>query len=355
MPRSLLRWALRQVTRRSASTVMLGLLSVSLSGDWQAPLMAAGPKSKPPKTKADRADKGDKDDSSDEKSTAPGKSGSSKPATPAEPPKLSLPKITPPKATPRTTAQGRGSETKVATRTDDTVQSIAVKIASDHPLQPVLKSLRASQTALGEIRDYSAILAKRELIGTKLISQKMELKVRETPFSVYIKFLTTHTGREVIFVAGKNDGQLLVHETGFASLAGTLSFLPTSRQAMADNRYPVTQIGMANLLQTILLQLETDARIPEAQVRITAVKLENQSCQLLEVIHPQQREPFRFHKTRVYLSEATRLPVQVEQYGWPTKPGQEPPLHEEYIYSQVRTNVNLTDTDFDEHNPAYNF
>jgi len=42
-------------------------------------------------------------------------------------------------------------------------------------------------------------------------------------------------------------------------------------------------------------------------------------------------------------------------YDWPTTPGGEAPLIEEYTYYNVKLNVGLTDLDFDKTNPAYNF
>ena len=77
-----------------------------------------------------------------------------------------------------------------------------------------------------EIKDYTAILAKREQInGVVGDPTYMNVKIRcprknddgtVSPFSIYLKFLKPKefSGREVIWVDGQNDNKLMVHEAG---------------------------------------------------------------------------------------------------------------------------------------------
>jgi hypothetical protein len=44
----------------------------------------------------------------------------------------------------------------------------------------------------------------------------------------------------------------------------------------------------------------------------------------------------------------------MEQWGFPVG-GSEPPLIEEYTYTDIKTNVGLTDSDFDVRNRKYHF
>ena len=79
------------------------------------------------------------------------------------------------------------------------------------------------------VSDYSAILVKRERVNGVLSQPSyMRVKVRcprqteagSTPFSVYMKFLKPRksAGREVIWVDGKDDNKLCVHETGIMGM-----------------------------------------------------------------------------------------------------------------------------------------
>jgi hypothetical protein len=73
------------------------------------------------------------------------------------------------------------------------------------------------------------------------------------------------------------------------------------------------------------------------------------------VTHPEQREPFKFHKTRVYFDKKTLLPIRAEQFAFPAKSGAEPQLVEEYTYTDVKPDATLSETDFDVNNAKYGF
>ena len=127
-----------------------------------------------------------------------------------------------------------------------------------HPLEPAIRIAQAAQKAIAEEDGYEAVLTKRELLGRRVIQQRMRMKIRHEPFSVYLYFNSPHRGREVIYVDGKNGGNLLAHETGLAALVGTVRLKPTSSTAMRDNRYPVTEIGMKRLVELLVGQWENE-------------------------------------------------------------------------------------------------
>ena len=79
------------------------------------------------------------------------------------------------------------------------------------------------------------------------------------------------------------------------------------------------------------------------------------ACLCIEVTHPVPRRNFRFHKARVYVDEELNIPIRYEAYEWPSTPGGQPPLLEQYTYVDLKLNNGFTDADFDEHNPSYGF
>jgi outer membrane lipoprotein-sorting protein len=225
-----------------------------------------------------------------------------------------------------------------------------------HPLEPALRIAARSQSALKDVDGYSAVFEKKELVGRRLISSTMTIKLREKPFSVYLKYHKPHAGREVIFVDGENRNMLLAHETGLKGLVGTVSLNPQSDTAMEESRYPITMIGVGKMLEQIVAQWEEEKKYGEIDVKYyTDVKLGNVVCDVIESSHPQPRRQFKFQKTRLYLDKKTKLPVRVQQYGFPTRKGRKSPLVEQYTYSRLDTSVKLDDTDFDTRNPQYNY
>lgn len=225
-----------------------------------------------------------------------------------------------------------------------------------HPLAPALEHAYRSRRSLEAIEDYEAVFSKRERINGRLKATTMNLKLREKPFSVYLKYVNPNEGREVVYVQGRNGGMLLAHDTGIKAIAGTVSLAPDSEDAMEDNRYPITLIGMRNLIDQVIGQWEEEGKYGEIDVKYYPnAKLSGAECKVIESVHPQPRKQFKFKMTRLFLDKQTNLPVRVEQYAFPAAGDKEPPLVEEYTYSQLRTNVGLTDRDFDTKNSNYAF
>jgi len=250
----------------------------------------------------------------------------------------------------------------VATKVDDTTRAAApvvtladIKLA----LAPALEAGRSSRDTIRKLPGYTCTFIKQEQLSKKgpLVKQTMIMKFRREPFSVYLKSVSPNAGREVIYVEGRNDGKLKVHEaSGFVSLLGTISLAPTSNDALKENKYPITMIGMEKMLDGFLLEWDESHKHLDTKVTVnTQAKLGLVDCTLCEVIHPQQREGFRSHKGRVYIDKKTNLPIRAEQFGFPTKSSEEPALIEEYSYIDIKTDVPLTDVDFDVANDKYGF
>ncbi len=227
----------------------------------------------------------------------------------------------------------------------------------EHPLRPAIREARKCLKALEPVRDYECLFAKRELINGKLVVQSMSMRLREKPFSVYMRFGAPFTGREVLYVEGQNGNQLLAHEgSGVKSLFGTVSLALDSPEIKAENRHRITEIGMKNLVRLLIKQWEAETPYGEIDVKYYPnAKIGKRSCRVIEASHPRPRRQFRFHITRLYIDDETNFPIRLENYLWPRQPGGQPLLVEEYTFSNIRTNVGLTDRHFDPNNPDYNF
>ncbi|MES2794007.1 MAG: DUF1571 domain-containing protein [Planctomycetota bacterium] len=217
-----------------------------------------------------------------------------------------------------------------------------------HPLVPALKMAYASRGTLRTVRDYSAQFVKKERIGTQYIVHSMDMLFREQPFSVYLEFREPNVGRQVLYVQGANNNQLLAKEAGIKGLVGTVPLNPTDPMAMSESRHPITQIGISNMLEAVIRQWEEEAKFGEIDVQYYPnAKLSDFPVRMIRTMHPTRRRQFNFHMTRIFLDDKTLFPVRVEQYDWPQREGGEPVLVELYMYSGVRTNQGFTDQTFD--------
>ncbi len=249
-------------------------------------------------------------------------------------------------------------QSTVARKEEDAARLAGSGLAAAHPLAPVLETARASREVIRKIPGYTCTFIKQEQFkkGPPL-RQVMILKFRREPFSVYLKYIDPHPGREVIFVEGRNKGRLHVHEpSGLASFVGTVSLAPSSSEAMKENRYPVTMIGMEKVLDTAIGEWEPALKHPEVKVdKYPQAKVGEFDCTMFEVVYPKPIESYKFHKARLYFDKKTQLPVRTEQYGFPGKPGEEAPLQEEYTYADLKIDVPIAESDFDINNTAYGF
>jgi outer membrane lipoprotein-sorting protein len=229
-----------------------------------------------------------------------------------------------------------------------------------HPLQEVMEFAAESRTALQDVKDYTAVFTKTELVGNRMVKQVMDMKFREKPFSVYFRFRSPQEqGREVIYVDGANNGHLLAHGSGIEAIAGTMSLRLNDRKVMEENRYPITKVGISNLLETAYQIWETEQKTAapqDVEVKFFPnAKLGDILCQAVQITHKRPHRELRYSLSRVYFDKETKLPVRAERYGWPSRQGEKAPLVEEYTYSNLRTNVGLKNGDFDPRNPNYGF
>lgn len=232
---------------------------------------------------------------------------------------------------------------------------------NEHPLMPALRWANQGLQQMDQgLRDYSATLVKRERVNGKLGEQEwMFVKVRHEPFSVYMCFLKPANlrGQEVIYVEGANDGKMWAHPTGIRhTLVGTVEIKPDSMIAMQGQRYPITELGLKNLVRRLLEVGNNDTKYGECEVQFSDdAKINGRPCTCIQVLHPVPRRNFLFHLARIYVDKELNLPIRYEAHDWPKEPGAEPELIEEYTYLNLELNKGFTDADFDIHNPNYQF
>jgi len=235
-----------------------------------------------------------------------------------------------------------------------------------HPLDPAIK---IAEDGLNRIRtqviDYTCMIVKQERINGELNAaeyMRAEIRNRKSgeagvvqPFSVYLNFLKPDDfqGREVIYVEGHNNDKMVAHEgKPPKSLFGNVWLNPDGILAMHGQRYPITDIGIENLVDKLIERATRDKKSdPEAlttQVRfIEGAKINGRTCMVIEVIHPEPKPYYDFHIARVFIDDQLQVPVRYAAYTWPTTPGGKPQLEEAYTYLDMKVNVGLNENDFD--------
>ncbi len=256
---------------------------------------------------------------------------------------------------------------RIAARGDSLVQK-----PGEHPLD---RALRIAEDGLANIRnnidDYTCTMVKRERINgvlneyeymyAKIRNRKVQNEQIAVPLSVYLRFIkpANIAGREVCFVETKNNGKLIAHEGG---ILGRLSAAldPNSKLAMRGNLYPITEIGLENLVVKLIEKGERDKQLDPAGKETVVefkegAKINGRKCLMLTVKHTVQRPQYDFEVAQVFIDDQLNVPVRYVAYGWPQPASDDQPILEEYTYIDLKLNQGLKDIDFDHTNPAYKF
>ncbi|MCH5374795.1 MAG: DUF1571 domain-containing protein [Planctomycetes bacterium] len=241
-----------------------------------------------------------------------------------------------------------------------------------HPLDPALDLARDGlKTIRGNIADYTCTLVKRERINGELSDYEyIFTKVRNrkvvdgkvvTPFSVYMYFLKPSTvkGREVMYIEGQNDDKMIAHEGGTAGkYLPTVWLRPNGLIAMRGQLYPLTDVGLENLVLKLIERGEREKKAAGADCEVTFhqnAKINGRVCTLLQIKHEKPAPNVEFHMAHIFIDEEHQVPVRYAAYGFPAAEGEKPPVLEEYTYLDLKFNVGLTDQDFNHTNQDYKF
>jgi hypothetical protein len=236
-----------------------------------------------------------------------------------------------------------------------------------HPLDEALRMAEASlQNIQRNILDYKCVLIKREQINGKLghfeymytkVRNHKELRGTVTqPFSVYMYFLKPKKveGREVLYVEGRNRDRLTAHEKSI--FIPTVNLDPNSALAMRGQRYPITDIGIENLVKKLIERGEQEKNSGNCEVNFNyKAKFNGRPCTVLDIKHPVKKPGLEFFVAQIFIDKELNIPVRYVAYDFPAKAGSPTPILEEYNYTKVKLNVGLKDIDFDTDNPDYNF
>ncbi len=236
-------------------------------------------------------------------------------------------------------------------------------------LQLHIALLEAGKHRLAEYPDYTATFLKQERVeGDDLQElQTIEFKMRHKPFSVYMKWIEGgDVGRQALFVEGQYDDKLQVKLGGKkGTLLPVVKLDPTGGMAMKESRYPVTEMGILQLIEVILKYRYRDLALKQG-VRWEFVpdqKFLDRPCDCLVIEYASRDIDPVYRQATTYIDKQTSLPVCVKNFGWPAegvdvtdqKALDEATLIEYYGYTDIQLEHRLSDADFDKANADYKF
>jgi hypothetical protein len=259
-------------------------------------------------------------------------------------------------------------------QSDAPVARVTSRIDNDankdsHPLDPALRLARRGLERMDqEIIDYTATLVRRERIdgqlkeaefsAIKIRNPRVDATGKQIPFSIYMRVEKPSTleGREALYVQGQNGNKIVGHEGQGVLKHLVVDLDPDGTLAMRGNRYPIYEAGVRNLIVKLLEKGERDRKREECEVKFFKnAQINGRKCTVMQVIHPEKRDYFDFHKVQIFIDNEHQIPIRYASWSWPTEADGKPVLEEEYTYVDFTPNVGLTDADFSRSNKAYKF
>jgi hypothetical protein len=230
-------------------------------------------------------------------------------------------------------------------------------------LRKNIQLLEAGNRKFRNVPHYLATFVRQERIAGELCPvEEIDLKIRHEPFSVYMRWLSVDTGRELLFIDGNNDGRMLVRLGGWKGrMLPALNIDPLGPDARDRSRYPISRAGILALADILLENRRGDlARNVNVRCDYSENRPQNgRNCHYF---------CFEFETLGIgSLSEVGAvydsdwlIPICVQNYtaeagGETTVSLDEDTLIEYYSYSDINTDLRLSDTDFDRGNPEYQF
>jgi hypothetical protein len=219
-------------------------------------------------------------------------------------------------------------------------------------MDEALRLIGEARQAYRGVRDYTCRMIKRERVNGRLQPENVILlAVRTDPFSVDMRWQLPQAlaGQEACYVAGRYDGKMRARAKGLLGAVGFLTLDVNDPKARANSRHPITDAGIGHLIDEFAVGWEQEQRW--GQTTVLGPKeyvFDGRHCLRVEMTHPPGAPAGRYQHYRdvVYFDKQTHLPVRMEAYDWPRRPGDTGDLLEMYSYAGLRPNVGLGDEIF---------
>lgn len=213
------------------------------------------------------------------------------------------------------------------------------------------KWLTEAGNSLSETDSYTAIFHKQERLAGKLSREETIFLKFKKPFKIYMKWVgKPRRGRELLYVEGENKNRIKAREGGILGLF-TVNLDPLSERVMRENRHPIYEAGLINLVNLIEGQVRRGTREGELTLRLLGEEVVyGRKTVTLEGIFPKDSSKgYYCYRTVLNLDVLLKVPIKVKVYDWDEL------LVENYGYEDLRLDAGLTDADFDPKNPEYRF
>lgn len=255
---------------------------------------------------------------------------------------------------------------KVATEKSlsELVELAPGEMTSDDALRFTLLLMQDGQKVVNTYDNYTVTFHREERIsGDMRPCETIAMKVQHAPhFAVYMKWMTSDRGQQLLFNETDKDGCMTVKLGGFKRFLPAVRLEPTSGMAMEKSRYPVTEAGLSNMMQQIIDHRQKDVERGHGIVarRMADQTLNGQECYCLRFDYESPEISDVYRKSMIMIDKDLHTPVMIRNFTWqnsdvelPADELDQATLVENYSFTDLDVSSKLVATDFSKDNPAY--
>jgi len=232
-------------------------------------------------------------------------------------------------------------------------------LREDHEeLKKFTKNLaQLSVDKYSQIRDYSAKFTRKERVNNRIQPEESFLIKFRKPFDLYMKWLNEpNDGWELLYASGKHNNKVIVHVTGLINiLLPTLELDPSGSIAMMNNRHSILEFGLGYVIENYYRDLTKAIEKDEVSITYHGVKeVDNRPCWVIEAELSNKGVGYYCNRSIIYFDKEYSIPTKFVFYNWNPETNQEE-LIEEYTYTDLSFNNELSRYDFSRTNKEYDF
>lgn len=222
------------------------------------------------------------------------------------------------------------------------VVGLAVLLAPALHADPQLidRLLGQGRATYNNLKTYSALLDRTELLGRKVRRQTGIILRFRKPKTIYIRFTTgPDAGTEALWDPERLGNQMAVRRK-VGGVFVPMRMDPMTPVRTGQERHPIHESDLGHLLGLLESHVKLHRSTGQGSITYEGEQtFDGRKTHRFSATFPQDQ---RFYAGRVIvdLDQATGLPLRVESYGW------DGDLWEIYEYRQFRLNPDLSDSDF---------
>jgi outer membrane lipoprotein-sorting protein len=188
-------------------------------------------------------------------------------------------------------------------------------------------------SSYSQVSDYTCLFHRTELIEDRLVAEKNSVFRFKKPKSIYLRITEgKNKGVVTVYIEGQNKDKMVVRPKGILGVL-KLKLDPEGERAMEDSRHSIRDAGIGHILQLV----EDNYKKWKSTGRGTITYLGEHDL-------PEGRSHavngYYGHVIDIRFDSESYLPVKIKVLDWEDR------LIEEYEYTNIKLNINLTEKDF---------